>query len=92
VCGDKHLRRTTWVDYSVFDIVCMEPFSRSWCSMNAYMASAIINVALMILIGFAVWATKSAWPLLGLLLMVSVECEKEPLISVRNNKEAKTND
>jgi hypothetical protein len=37
--------------------------------INANLGAVLINIAVCVLIGFAVWWTKSAWCLWGLLLL-----------------------
>jgi len=38
--------------------------------MNTNTAVALINIGLFTLVGFAVYCTKSAWPMLGLIFIV----------------------
>lgn len=41
--------------------------------LNAYAFAMVVDIGLIVLIGFSIYWTKSLWPLLGLLFLYSVK-------------------
>lgn len=53
--------------------------------INSMLACAIIDIGLFILIGWGIYITKTAWPLVGLLFMVKAndsDNDKKPEIKI----------
>jgi len=55
--------------------------------VNIHTAVALINLGIITLVGFVCWATKSPWPLLGLVFMCSEEQLKGSRVNVKAEEE-----